>query len=83
VRLLLAPGEGPTLPGRISLWIGIAFILIGSAVSVIAVLQYRKVLAGLKPVEIPAGYRVNVGVFTNLAVAVLGVALIAYLFRGI
>jgi putative membrane protein len=83
VRLLLAPGEAPALSGRISLWIGIAFILIGSAVSVIAVLQYRKVLAGLKPVEIPEGYRVNLGVFTNLAVAVLGVALIAYLFQGI
>ena len=41
-----------------------------------------KVLAGLKPVEIPEGYRVNLGVFTNLAVAVLGVALIVYLFQG-
>jgi putative membrane protein len=82
-RLLLAPGEAPALPGHISLWIGIVFILIGSAVSVIAVLQYRKVLAALKPVEIPEGYRVNLGVFTNLAVAVLGIALILYLFQGI
>lgn len=82
VRLLLAPGEVPALPGRISLWIGIVFIVIGSAVSVIAVLGSRKVLAGLKPVEIPEGYRVNLGVFTNLAVAVLGVALIVYLFQG-
>jgi putative membrane protein len=82
LRLLLAPGEVPTLSGRISLWIGIVFILIGSAVAVIAVLQYRRVLAGLKPVEIPEGYRVNLGVFTNLAVAVLGVALILYLIQG-
>jgi putative membrane protein len=82
VRLLM-PGGAPSTPGRFSLWIGIAFILIGSAVSVIAVRQYRKVLITLKPVEIPEGYRVNLGVFTNLAVAILGVALILYLIQGI
>lgn len=83
VRLLIAPGAVPTLTSRFSLWIGIAFILMGSAVSVIAVRQYRKVLATLKPVEIPEGYRVNLGVFTNMAVAILGVALIVYLFQGV
>ncbi len=83
VRLLMLPDETPALSGRISLWIGIAFILIGSAVSVIAVLQYRALLATLKPVEIPQGYRVNLGVLTNIAVAILGIALILYLFQGI
>lgn len=83
VHLLTLPGEAPELSGRVSLWIGIAFILIGCAVSTVAVLQYRKVLLTLKPVEIPQGYRVNLGVFTNLAVAVLGVALVLYLMQGI
>ena len=82
VRLLL-PGEVPSVPSRFSLWIGIAFILIGSAVSVIAVRQFRTVLNTLKPVEIPDGYRVNLGVFTNLAVAFLGVALTVYLVQGV
>ncbi|HEV8341448.1 MAG TPA: DUF202 domain-containing protein [Candidatus Binatia bacterium] len=64
-------------------WVGVAFIFMGAAVSVASVTQYRKVLKSLKPVEIPEGYRVNVGVFTNLLVALLGVALTAYLFGGI
>ncbi len=83
VRLLLLPGQTPVLPGHISMWIGIAFILIGCTVSIIAVLQYRKVLKTMKPVEIPEGYRVNLGVFTNLAVAILGIALTVYLLQGI
>jgi len=83
VRLLLIPAESPALTSRVSLWIGVIFILMGSAVSVISVRQYRKVLATLKPVEIPDGYRVNLGVFTNLTVAALGIALIVYLFQGV
>jgi putative membrane protein len=83
VRLLLSPGAAPALDIRFSLWIGVAVILTGSAVSVISVRQYRKVLATLKPLEIPEGYRVNLGVFTNLAVALLGVALTIYLLQGI
>jgi putative membrane protein len=46
------------------------------------VVQYRKVLKTLKPVEIPAGYAVNAGVVTNAVVALLGVAIMAYLFHG-
>lgn len=76
------PGSASPLSGAASLWIGIAFIAIGAAVSVIAVLQYRKVLQTLKPVEIPEGYRVNLGVCTNVAVAVLGIVLTLYLAVG-
>jgi putative membrane protein len=79
---LLEAGEAPPLSGIASLWIGIAFIVIGAAVSIVSVLQYRTVLASLKPVEIPDGYRVNLGVYTNIAVAVLGIALTLYLVRG-
>jgi putative membrane protein len=82
VRLLLLPGGTPALTGRVSLWIGIIFILIGSGVAVMSAREYRKVPATLKPVEIPEDYRVNLGVFTNLAVAILGIALIVYLFLG-
>jgi putative membrane protein len=46
------------------------------------VLQYRNVLASFKPAEIPNGYRVNLGVYTNIAVAVLGIVLTLYLVRG-
>ena len=77
---LLMPDSAPRQTSQVSLWVGIAFIALGSAVSVIAVTEYRKVLATLKPVEIPAGYRVNLGVYTNLAVAALGATLVVYIF---
>jgi len=79
---LLEAGEAPPLSGSASLWIGVAFIVIGAAVSIVSVFQYRNVLASLKPVEIPNGYRVNLGVYTNIAVAVLGIVLTLYLVRG-
>jgi putative membrane protein len=42
-------------------------------------LQYRNVVRGLKPVEIPEGYRVNAGPWLNLTVAGLGLLLTLYL----
>jgi putative membrane protein len=83
VRLLMLSDAVPTASTRVSLWIGIVFILMGSAVSVVSVRQYRKVLATLKPVEIPDGYRVNLGVATNLTLAVLGIALVLYVYQGV
>jgi putative membrane protein len=65
-----------------SFWIGVAFVLLGALSSAAAVMQYRKVLRTLKPAEIPEGYRVNLGVFVNLAVALLGLCLSVYLFLG-
>jgi putative membrane protein len=51
-------------------------------VALLANVQYRKVIRGLKPVEIPDGYWVNLGVITNLALAILGIALTAYVVHG-
>lgn len=79
---LLEPQHMQSLQRGASYWIGLAFILMGAVVSAVAVAQYRKVLGTLKPVEIPEGYAVNMGVFANLAVTLLGVALIVYLFHG-
>ncbi len=79
---LLEAGEAPPLSRSASLWVGIAFIVMGAAVSIVSVFQYRNVLASLKPVEIPHGYRVNLGVCTNIAVAILGIVLALYLVRG-
>ena len=79
---LLAPQHVQTLQRGASYWIGLAFILMGALSAAVAVVQYRRVLRTLKPVEVPEGYAVNVGVFANVAVSLLGVALIAYLFHG-
>lgn len=71
----------PGHPGRdISFWIGIAFIALAVAVITFSVVQYRRVLATLKPIEIPERYNTWSGVAMNLAVMVLAVTMIAYLF---
>ena len=65
-----------------SFWVGIAFVLLGAYIAFASTRQYRVVLKTLKPIEIPDGYRTSNGVFTNLAVSALGVALAAYLFMA-
>ncbi|OYY93688.1 MAG: hypothetical protein B7Y41_10605 [Hydrogenophilales bacterium 28-61-23] len=63
----------------VSLIIGIAFILLGVAMLVLSVRQYRKVVATLGAGEIPEGYWVNAPVLSNLAIAIMGLVLAAYL----
>lgn len=62
-----------------SLIIGVAFILLGVLLLLLSVRQYRRVVATLGAGEIPEGYWVNAPVLTNLAMAVLGLMLAAYL----
>ena len=76
---MLSPQTSGALQRNFSFWIGLAFILLGAIAAAAAVVQYRIVLRSIKPAEIPEGYRVNLGVFVNLAVAALGVVLTAYL----
>lgn len=77
---MLSPQKGEALQRSASFWIGLAFIVLGALAAAAAVAQYRTVLRTLKPIEIPEGYRENLGVLANLAVATLGVALTVYLF---
>lgn len=77
---MLSRQHGEALQRSASFWIGLAFIVLGALAAAAAVVQYRTVVRTLRPVEIPEGYRVNMGVFTNLAVAALGGALTVYLF---
>lgn len=58
--------------------IGVAFILLGVAILMLSVRQYRKVVITLGAGEIPDGYWVNAPVLTNLAMIVLGLVLAAY-----
>ena len=62
-------------------WLGIAFILLGVALDLVSVVQYRRSIASLRPVEIPAGYWPNLAVLTSLAVAALGLLLALYLLK--
>ncbi len=67
---------------HISFIVGIAFILLASYVALASILQHRRVLRTLKPVEIPTGYNPRLGMVTNGIVGVLGIFLSIYLFRG-
>lgn len=78
VHMMFPQQFGPSHKA-LSFWIGLAFLGLGAFALLAAIVQFRKVLRTLKPVEIPEGYRVNVGVFINLGVALLGIALMLYL----
>jgi putative membrane protein len=78
---LLSQGDPARRNG--SFWVGVSFILFGAAVATLSVLQYRGVLKTLKPIEIPQGYWVNMGVYTNLLLAAFGIAVIGYFVFGL
>ncbi|HQS03108.1 MAG: hypothetical protein B7Y07_08915 [Halothiobacillus sp. 24-54-40] len=79
---MLAKLPASALDRGVSFWIGLAFILLGAVSSAVAVLQYRTTLKTLRPIEIPAGYWVQMGAINNVLVALLGLALTAYLFHS-
>ena len=78
---LLTQGDHARRTG--SFWVGVSFIFFGAAVAVVSVVQYRGVLKTLKPVEIPQGYWVNTGVYTNLLLAIFGIGMMGYFVFGL
>jgi len=77
---LLLGNEGPR--ASIGLWIGLAFVLLGVALSGLSIVQYRRSVAPLRPVEIPPGYWVNLSVYASAIIGVLGLVLALYLIAG-
>jgi putative membrane protein len=67
---------------HISFIVGIAFILLASYIALASILQHRRVLRTLRPIEIPTAYSLRLGMITNGIVAALGILLSIYLFRG-
>jgi putative membrane protein len=65
-----------------AMWIGLAFVLLGVLLSVLSIVQFRRSVATLRPVEIPPGYWVNLSLYASAAIGLLGVALAAYLAIG-
>ena len=73
--------QAPAHMGRdFSFWIGIAFIGLALIAISFSIAQYRRVLATLKPIEIPEHYCSWSGIVMNLSVVGLGIALVVYLF---
>ncbi len=66
-----------------SFWIGISFIILGALMSILAIVQYRRILLTFKPVEIPHGYWVNLSVWSTALLAILGIVLASYLVADI
>ena len=67
---------------HISFVVGVAFIVLASYIALASVLQHRQVLKSLRPGEIPTGYKLRLGMLTNMVVGILGIILALYLFRG-
>lgn len=78
LHIVLAKQNEP-LHRSSSLVIGVSFILLGVVVLILSVRQYRKVVATLGAGEIPDGYWLNAPAITNLAMALMGLVLAAYL----
>ncbi len=77
---MLTPQASSPLQRTYSFWIGLAFIILGAIAATAAIVQYRIAIRTLRPVEIPRGYLVNLGVLVNAAVAALGFALTVHLY---
>ncbi len=43
-------------------------------------MQYRRAVKAIDPIEIPENYRIWTGATLNMAVVMLGIMLVAYLF---
>lgn len=79
---MLSPDAAAAPATGASFWVGVGFIVLGVAVALSSTVQYRRVVRILKPVEIPERYWTGAAVATNLALAVLGTAMTAYLFTA-
>lgn len=74
--------ESTLFQRHISFFVGIGFILLASFVALYSVLQHKRILKTIRPVEIPSGYNAHAGMIVNALVGILGIALIVYLTRG-
>jgi len=74
---MLVPRAGAS--AAFALWIGVAFVLLGVLLSLLSIVQYRRSVATLRPVEIPPDYWVNLSVYASGLIGLLGVALVLYL----
>lgn len=74
---VLLEGEAAAGP-NFGFWIGFAFIVLGVLLDALAIVQYRRSVATLRPVEIPPGYWVNLSVYAAAILALLGIALAFY-----
>lgn len=59
--------------------LGIAFVVVGSLAIFAAAIQYYRFVAALSPPALPSAYSKRIALIVSVVVAMLGVALAAYL----
>ena len=79
---IMGKEEIKVLQRHLSFIVGICFILLASFLAIYSIVQFRRVIKTLRPVEIPTGYRPGVGMLTNGIIGFLGLMLSFYLVRG-
>jgi len=67
---------------HISFTVGICFILLATFLSIYSIVQHKRILKTLNPVEIPKNYTIGMGMITNGIIGLLGILLSFYLVRG-
>jgi len=67
---------------HMSFLVGITFIVMASFLAVYSVIQHRRTLASLRPIEIPGGYNIVMGMATNLVIGLMGLMLAIYIVWG-
>lgn len=66
---------------RLSFWLGIGFIVLGTFTSWFSTYQYAVVLRTLTPAEYPKAYQARWGMGVNLLVGAFGMMLVLILWR--
>ncbi|MDH4479395.1 MAG: DUF202 domain-containing protein [Rhodoferax sp.] len=78
VRMLNASHTMATESTLPTLWFGVAFLLLGAAVSALAARQYQSFVRTLSHPEIPRGHNTWLGPALNYALALAGLAMAAW-----
>lgn len=82
LKILSVNSQNPPTD-RMSVWMGLAFIILGGILALLSAIEYRRVLRTLKPIEIPLGYWPGLPVFTNAILMLMSLLLSAYLLCSV
>jgi putative membrane protein len=77
---LLIPSDGAL--NNFGFWIGLTFIVVGVLLSGLSIVQYRRAVATLRPIEIPPGYWTNLSVYASGVVGLLGILVAVFIALG-
>ncbi len=68
-----------TYQRHLSFYLGTSFIMIATAIAIFSVIQHRRILKNISPMDIPCGYNLRIGMMLNVAICVLGFGTSIYL----